>query len=283
MQDFQSYKINHAARTAEVRVIILFCFLLISLNLFSQQLQIGIMRAYSVSGLTFTYGDGEYEFRSDSTTICEMTKMDKISLSRNGSGVRIYKNEISLGTYSSIYIREKKSNQFLNIQCVSPASKTVRKYMNDFIVQPDGQDKLKVINEVEMENYLAGVIESEGGGGKHPEYYKVQAVLSRTYALDHLFKHNKDGFQLCDEVHCQAYLNMMRFTPSIKKAVQETHGIVMVSADYKLADGFFFANCGGQTSPADFVWNTNVSYCKSVRDTFCIKSKQANWKKEFLF
>lgn len=273
MQDFQSYKITTTAKS-----FLIFIFLF-SVHLFSQQLQIGIMRAYSVSALTLTYGDGDYEFRSDSAVICEMSKTDKITLSRNSNGVRIHKNEISLGTYSSIYIEEKKPNQFLNIQCTAPASKTMRKYMNNFVIRPEGPDKLKVINEVEMENYLAGVIESEGGGGKHIEYYKVQAVLSRTYALDHLFKHNKDGFQLCDEVHCQAYLNMMRFTPNIKKAVAETKGIVMISNDFKLADGFFFANCGGQTSPADYVWNTHVTYCQSVRDTFCIRSKQANWEK----
>lgn len=279
MQDFLPNKNKTAGQITKVNFILIFFTIFLFSNLHAQRMQIGIMRAFSVSGILLTYGDGDYQFKSDSSIICEMSKTDKISLTRNGNGIRIYKNEISLGTYTSVYIHEKKANQFLNIQCTSPVSKTGRKYMNDFTIKPEGQDKLKVINEVEMENYLAGVIESEGGGGKHLEYYKVQAVLSRTYALDHLFKHNKDGFQLCDEVHCQAYLNMMRFTPNIKKAVEETHGVVMVSTDYKLADGFFFANCGGQTSPADYVWNTNVSYCKSVRDTFCIKSKQANWEK----
>ena len=61
------------------------------------------------------------------------------------------------------------------------------------MIVPSGNTEITVINEVEMENYLGGVIESEGGGGKHKEYYKVQAILSRTYVLDHLKNNRKDG------------------------------------------------------------------------------------------
>lgn len=237
------------------------------------------MRGISMSSVQFSYGDGDYEFYSDSTLICTLTKPDKIVITRKYDGLELSHNGIDIGYYQGIYIQEKVQDSHLAIQCLHPTGKKPRKYMNDFYVLKEGQDKLKLINQVEMQNYLAGVIESEGGGGKHLEYYKVQAVLSRTYALDHLSKHSKDGFQLCDEVHCQAYLSMMRFTPLIEQAVAETHGTILISPDFKLADGFFFANCGGQTSESDFVWNVSVPYCRSVRDTFCIHSKQANWEK----
>ena len=246
---------------------------------FAQRLDIGVMRGFTVSSVVFTYGDGDYEFLSDSGSICKLSKVDKITLTRNGTKIQLSKNGSSMGNFSAVYIHEQKKNGHLTMQCLLPISKKVRKYMNDFRVHTEGADKLKIINEIELDNYLAGVIESEGGGGKHLEYYKVQAVLSRTYALDHLTKHFKEGFQLCDETHCQAYLSMMRFTPAIRQAVQETNAIIMIGPDFKLADGFFFANCGGQTSESDFVWNVSVPYCKSVRDTFCIHSKQAKWEK----
>ena len=237
------------------------------------------MRAYPVSSFQFSYASGEYEIRTDTSIICEMKIDDKLIFKRSDSLIQISKNGISLGKFHVAYINEKKSNSSFSIQSLTPASKKARKYMNNLVIKPEGTDKLKIINEVEMSNYLAGVIESEGGGGKHIEYYRVQAILSRTYALDHLHKHQKDGFQLCDDVHCQAYLSMMRLTPTINDAVKTTNGIVMIGPNYKLADGFFFANCGGQTSEADFVWNVSVPYCKSVRDTFCIHSKQATWEK----
>ena len=39
--------------------------------------------------------------------------------------------------------------------------------------------------------------------------------MSRTYAMKYRGKHKKDGFDLCDDVHCQAYHSMMRLTPII--------------------------------------------------------------------
>lgn len=251
----------------------------VSLNAFSQQLQIGVMRSYPISSFQISYLSGQYEIRNDTSLICEMKTDDKIIFKRSDTLIHLSKNGISLGSFPKIYVSQKKKSSSFGIQCLTPVNKKARKYMDNLIIQLEGTDKLKVINEVESSNYLAGVIESEGGGGKHIEYYKVQAILSRTYALDHLNKHQKDGFQLCDEVHCQSYLNMMRFTPTINDAVKSTEGIVMIGSNLKLADGFFFANCGGQTSESDFVWNISVPYCKSIRDTFCIHSKQATWEK----
>ncbi|MBK6526986.1 MAG: hypothetical protein IPG07_16425, partial [Crocinitomicaceae bacterium] len=54
------------------------------------------MRAFTSSSIQFSYGDGIYEFRSDTTVICEMTKTDKITLKRDGTQIRLVKNEISV-------------------------------------------------------------------------------------------------------------------------------------------------------------------------------------------
>ena len=139
--------------------------------------------------------------------------------------------------------------------------------------------KLQPINTVSLDDYLAGVVESEGGGGKHLEYYKVQAVMSRSYALKNSSRHQKEGFQLCDDVHCQAYHNRCRTEMKIKEAVNATRGEVIVDQKGNIITTYFYANCGGQTSPASYVWNTDVSYCESFIDTFCIHTKQANWEK----
>ena len=171
-------------------------------------------------------------------------------------------------------------NHSFRIQILGPTKKKERKYENDLIFVPEGESYIKIVNEVEMENYLGGVIESEGGGGRHIEYYKVQAVLSRTYALRNLMKHKKEGFNLCDRVHCQAYHKMLTYTPSIDESVKATKAVVMIDQNFKLVNGFFFANCGGQTSESDFVWNKAVPYCRSVKDTFCINTRQTHWTKK---
>jgi stage II sporulation protein D len=132
---------------------------------------------------------------------------------------------------------------------------------------------------VDIDNYLAGVVESEGGGGQSLEYYRVQGLMSRTYLLKYINKHSKEGFSMCDRVHCQAYHNMMRFTPTIDEAIKTTQGMVMVDPNNNFADSYFHANCGGQTCEPDYVWNNAIPYLKTFVDTFCVFTKQAIWEK----
>ena len=63
-----------------------------------------------------------------------------------------------------------------------------RKYVGDFEVTRN-KNGLSIINVVNLEDYIAGVVESEGGVGHHLEYYKAQAILSRTYAIKNLNRH----------------------------------------------------------------------------------------------
>ncbi len=246
----------------------------------AQELDIGVMRDYELGTIEITYNAGNYAIYNDTTLITNIWSGQSVLFKRNGTQIKVVKADKTLGFFDSLAVRSMTENASLKIQCLAPTSKKTRRYKDDFILTPEGTSTIKVINRVEMNNYLGGVIESEGGGGKPLEYYKVQAILSRTYVLGHLYKHKKEGFQVCDRVHCQAYHNMLIYTPTIMDAVEQTAGIVMLNKKLKLAEGFFFANCGGQTSAADFVWNENVSHCKSVKDTFCLHSSQATWTKE---
>jgi len=97
--------------------------------------------------------------------------------------------------------------------------------------------------------------------------------------LKYLGKHKKEGFDLCDGTHCQAYHNMVRYSPEIDSAVLSTHDLVMETKDGKLIDAYFHANCGGQTCETHLIWNEKVDYLTTFKDTFCTHSKSATWEK----
>jgi len=250
-----------------------------SLFSFSQQLDIGVLRKYVVDDILISYHKGSYNVYGDSERVFTMLPTESVEIKRSGEKLQVLQGLHHLGYFDTIFLEESLPNHSFRIQGLKPKKLKERKYFNNLIITADSEKGLKVVNRVNISKYLGGVIESEGGGGKHLEYYKVQAVLSRTYALSHLNKHKKEGFNLCDRMHCQAYHNMLIYTPKIDEAVVKTKEVVMVDKTMKLANGFFFANCGGQTSEADFVWNRAVPYCKSVIDTFCIHSRQARWEK----
>lgn len=134
------------------------------------------------------------------------------------------------------------------------------------------------INICEEEEYIAGVVRTEGGPGKRIEYLKSQALLARTYLYRHLDRHLIDGYNLCDNTHCQAF-NGITSDSLVLRAVSETGNRVILAADSTLIISAFHSNCGGETSTSDFVWLSSHAYLKKVIDPWCLKSPNARWKK----
>jgi stage II sporulation protein D len=132
---------------------------------------------------------------------------------------------------------------------------------------------------VNIENYVGGVVEAEAGKDRPLEYYKVQSIISRTYALANFRRHATEGFQLCDQVHCQVYQGECRYEPLIPVGVMKTKGIVLVDSEISLITASFSSNCGGKTRNSEEVWSKPLSYLKSVSDTFCLNGDHATWKK----
>lgn len=257
----------------------LFLFLFIWQNLDAQQLRIGVLRRYSVQKILFSYNSGSYSIYGDSIHFGSILPNEFVELSYTSTGkLNLKKGATSLGDFKKVFLIQNKHNSSITLNTKSPTVK-LRKYKDDFeITAMDGN--LRIVNLVDMDNYLAGVVESEGGGKKELAYYEVQAIMSRTYARKYKNKHIEEGFELCDDVHCQAYHSMMRFTPKIDSAVIATSGVIMVDKNDKYADAYFHANCGGQSCLPEYVWNNSVPYLSTFKDTFCIYTKQATWTKK---
>ncbi len=259
-----------------MRPFVLLFFSLIVLCANAQQMRIGVLTGYSIKRLNISYNQGSYSIFADTSYFGSMLPNEFIEVIPSGNLVKLKKGTIELGQFKKVQLIQNSTNTSVNLTSKTPVVKP-RKYEDDFEITSNGKD-LVIVNLVELNNYLAGVVESEGGGGRHLEYYKVQAVMSRTYALKYKEKHRKEGYDLCDRVHCQAYHSMMRFTPTIDTAVVHTSGIVMTDSLGKLVDAYFHANCGGQTCEPQYIWNENIPYLKSFKDTFCIYTKQARWE-----
>lgn len=154
-----------------------------------------------------------------------------------------------------------------------------REYAGVIEVSAVGSELL-LVNRVPLEAYTAGVVSAEAGRQHHREYYKLQAVSCRTYALTNQRKHLPDGFELCDGVHCQVYHGRNR-NDSIRLAVEDTRGLVIVDPQIKLIHATFHSNCGGETMNAEDLWSKHEPYLRAVRDTFCTGGAHASWERTF--
>lgn len=239
---------------------------------YGQEMRIGLLRTLQLKSITLQKNQGAYTVYGDTINLGQL---EKLKLTMSGSDVKCIAENGETQLFSKILIVQDSVNSEVELKAIQPVSK-VHHYRNNIEITNEG-NRLKVINLVDMNNYLAGVLESEGGGGRNVEYYKVQALMSRTYAMKHSNRHAKEKFQLCDGVHCQAYHNKLKHTPTIQLAVEQTSGEVIIDQNNNLVNTYFSANCGGQTCDAEYIWNTSDPNLSSFTDTFCVRTKQANW------
>ena len=135
----------------------------------------------------------------------------------------------------------------------------------------------EIIN-IELEDYLIGVVAGEMPASFNIEALKVQAIIARTYTLKSI-KRNKI---LTDTVDTQVYLDINQMQDKwgsdfnkyyniIKEAVTSTKDLVITyNNDY--IDAVYFANSNGYTEDAKEVWGYNIPYLKSVECKFDINS-----------
>jgi stage II sporulation protein D len=103
-----------------------------------------------------------------------------------------------------------------------------------------------VINLVDLEEYLLGVVPAEMPASWHQEALKAQAVAARSYAWSHLGKHSKwhsEGFDLVPDVRDQAYKGLAAEQPSTFYAVQQTRGLILKDSG-RVKPGFYRAWVG---------------------------------------
>jgi stage II sporulation protein D len=139
------------------------------------------------------------------------------------------------------------------------------RYRGQIDIYPNAQGRLTVMNTVDLETYLRGVVPREMGAWEYPalEALKAQAVAARTYAMANRGKREKDGFDLVDTVADQVYGGRDGEQNLTDRAVEETKGLVATYGG-KPIQALFMADSGGHTVDNQFVFGGGFSYLKGV-------------------
>jgi len=128
-----------------------------------------------------------------------------------------------------------------------PVAVGKRRYRGRLRVRVVGSEVL-IINEVNLESYLRGVLPAEMGPSQFPQLdaLKAQAVAARTYAVAHFGDHADEGWDLCDTPACQVYRGVGAEHSLSDRAVTETAGLVAVYEGEPI-DAMYTSTCGGHT------------------------------------
>jgi len=148
---------------------------------------------------------------------------------------------------------------------------------------PVGPDRFNVINELDMESYLQGVLRSELFPNWHDEAYRAQAIVARTYAL---YEARTDGmgrsFDVYSDQRSQVYGGIDAETPRSREATASTAGIVVAYGPpgrEVIFKSYFSSCCGGVTqSAADAFGDREIPPLSDQnRGPICSESPKFNW------
>lgn len=256
------------------KLLFLIC-LLFPLPVLPINISVGIYTAEKVKTMIMAPKTGKYLLLGDGKFIDSVTTSTVYEINATDSSLEIKSLEHSIGKFTSIQLKECSPGCSFNIRPVS--EKATRLYNDELTVSATG-GYLKMVNKVDFEHYLAGVVECEAGHKRPLEFYKAQAIICRTYALNNLARHLGDYYELCDAVHCQVYKGTAD-EADVLSAVEATKGLVITDSARHLIDAAYYSNCGGYTLNSEDVWGKYMPYLRSVKDTFCLNQLHATWVK----
>lgn len=125
----------------------------------------------------------------------------------------------------------------------------------EVLITFDREGKLVVVNRIDVEKLLAGLVPAEVPAQVHPQALRAQAVVARGEVFAKLgARHFLDPFLLCAATHCQVYGGAGIEDPRASAAVRATQGEILFR-DGKLVDTVYSASCGGHGENNDDVWS----------------------------
>lgn len=164
-------------------------------------------------------------------------------------------------------------SSFRETSAASPEDITVKAYFSESGTASD----------VDLEEYLKGVVAAEMPAAFEDEALKAQAVAARTYIMARIAEYEKSGYPeahkgaaVCDDPsHCAAHLteeklrekwgaDYDKYMKKISKCVEDTAGVI-ICCDSKPICAAFHSASSGITESAQDVWGSSVPYLASVK------------------
>jgi stage II sporulation protein D len=202
-------------------------------------------------GLLAVNEDGEP--LRDSSTFYVVRSKDKYGLMVNGSFLR------RLTVSAPVYLKMNG-----------------RKYRSKVEIFPSDSGML-VVNELPLEDYLAGLINCEISSQWPMEAIKAQAVVARTYALYQKEARKNSTYDLESSVIDQVYNGCEIEDSRAVRGVRETAGEVL-TYNNSVIQAFYHSSCGGHTESSENVWGYPLPYLQGVEDSYCLAAPSARWE-----
>ena len=242
--------------------------------------------------------DGDYQVRAGSYTSRQEAEDAAQSLGGTVAGTSSYAvNVTRTGTAEILFQFDGGDALALGVMPDVTGADTVRtwfkgyRYYGGFRYERIGGGDLTVVNIVDLETYIKGVVPYEMSSSWPLEALKVQAVCARSYAYIniHSGKHTSYHFDVCNTTDCQVYYGAgsknagYQATERTDQAVDETAG-EYAWYDGQVIEAFYSSSHGGASESVYNVWGTSLEqypYLCGVEDPYeadmASKNSYSSW------
>ncbi len=136
--------------------------------------------------------------------------------------------------------------------------------------------RLTVINELDVEEYLYGVVRSEMDPRWPPEALRAQAIAARSIAATGSRRFAAEGYDVRSTTDSQVYGGVVAEDPRTTAAVDATRGLIVLF-DGRPAFAAYHADSGGATESSELVWGSVIPHLRGVSDPFSSDAPNHQW------
>lgn len=263
------------------RLIYLIIMITGGLEASAQYLNVGLFREHQITAAVVYCSKGSFQLISEGKILARLETGGTLYLTLEEGQIKVLDAQNDYGYTGKVELRALTLDAYYHLNPIRPELES--RIYDDNLLALAGAESLTLINQVDIDKYLAGVVAEDVGNEAGKEFYKAQSILSRTFALRNIDRHASEGFQLCDGSHCQRYHGKNEQPSLTLEAILETTGMVLADYNFRLIMSAYHLNSGGQTERASNTWDTAVHYLQSVVDPYSLHQPHAKWKDTLSF
>lgn len=162
-------------------------------------------------------------------------------------------------------------------------------YRGSIILESENPGTFTVVNFLDVEDYLRGVVPLELGkrGENTLEALKAQAIAARTYTYKKMELRKSSPFDVFSTISDQVYGGADVEYKESDMAIKLTENLVLVYED-SLINAYYHSTCGGKTASIEDIWDKpQCSYLRSINDVdlsgrpWCAGSSMYEWNEKW--
>ncbi len=169
---------------------------------------------------------------------------------------------VAVAEGQTVRVGELQSSRPVGVEALGGVWVNGRRYPGALSLVPLGEDRLDVLNLVDLEAYVERSVAGEVSASWPSEALKVQAIIARTYALHESLRRAGQSYDLESTVLSQKYVGG-EVPASVRAATRATRGTYLSHGGAPILAAFH-SSSGGLTASAEEVWGQDLAYLRTV-------------------